>query len=98
VAAELTSKQRQHLKRLAHALSPVVRVGKSGFTDAVLKETQSSLKAHELIKVRIDSEDGGERKETARQLAEGADAALVGTIGKVAILYRKREEDPSLDA
>ena len=90
--ATLTSKQRQHLKRLAHPLSPVVRVGKSGLTDAVVKEAQASLKAHELIKVRMDVEDGAERREAARQLAEASDAALVSTIGKIAILYREREE------
>ena len=53
----VTSKQRQFLRGLAHPLEPVVRVGKGGVTDAVVEETKKSLAAHELIKVRIESDD-----------------------------------------
>jgi len=94
--AALTSKQRQFLKGLAHALSPVVRVGKGGLTEGVVGETKTALRAHELIKVRIEVEDGKERRETGRQLAADTDAHLVGAVGKVAILYRARDEEPSL--
>lgn len=93
----LTSKQRQFLKRLAHPLDPVVRVGKAGLTDAVVGEARRSLRAHELIKVRIEAEDGRERRRLAGELAAAADADLVGAVGKVAILYRAREEDPAIE-
>lgn len=89
----LTPKQRQFLKGLAHPLSPVVRVGKGGVSEAVVKETKKSLAAHELIKVRFDSED---REELAEKLAEAADAHVAGLIGKTAILYRAREEKPRI--
>jgi RNA-binding protein YhbY len=39
--AALTSKQRQFLKGRAHALSPVVRIGKGGLTPAVVPETKT---------------------------------------------------------
>jgi RNA-binding protein len=94
---KLSSKQRQYLKGVAHGLDPVVRIGKAGLTHGVVAETAASLKAHELIKLRIDGEDGGERKALAEQLAEATDSALVGTIGKVAILYRARDEDPEIE-
>ena len=96
MATTLSSKQRQYLKGLAHALDPVVRVGKAGLSDAVRAETAASLKAHELIKVRVDGDDGAERKALAQELAEGADAALVATIGKVSILYRARKDKPKI--
>ena len=92
----LTSKQRQFLKGRAHALSPMVRIGKGGLTDGVVAETKTALRAHELIKVRIEVEDGKARREAGRSLAEDADAHLVGAVGKVAILYRARDEDPSI--
>jgi RNA-binding protein len=94
--AALTSKQRQFLKGRAHALSPVVRIGKGGLTDGVVAETKTALRAHELIKVRLEVEDGKARREAARRLAEEADAHLVGAVGKVAILYRERDEEPTL--
>ena len=92
----LTPKQRQYLKGLAHPLSPVVRVGKGGVSDSVVEETKKSLASHELIKVRIDTDDGVARRELAEKLASAADAHLAGTIGKTAILYRERDEKPEI--
>ena len=94
--AVLTSKQRQFLKGLAHPLSPIVRVGKGGVTDSVVAETRKSLDSHELIKVRIEVEDSHERKAAAEQLAQATDAHLAATIGKIAVLYREREEEPEI--
>jgi RNA-binding protein len=92
----LTSKQRKYLKGLAHSLEPVVRVGQRGVTPAVIEETKKSLTAHELIKVRIDSDDSGERGTLAEALAQAAGAEITGSIGKLAILYRAREEKPTI--
>ena len=92
----LTAKQRQFLKKLAHPLSPVVRVGKGHVTPAIVAETKRSLDAHELIKVRIESDDAAERREMAERLAREADSELAGTIGKLAILYRARDEKPKI--
>lgn len=92
----LTAKQRQYLKGLAHPLEPVVRIGQKGLSDAVVNETKKSLAAHELIKVRIDGEEPAARKELAEKLAAACDAAVASTIGKTAILYRARDEKPSI--
>ena len=91
--AVLTSKQRQYLRGLAHPLAPIVRVGKAGVTESVIAETKKSLHSHELIKVRIEADD---RKAAAETLAAAADAQIAGTVGKVAILYREREEEPEI--
>ena len=92
----LTSKQRQFLKGRAHALSPVVRIGKSGLTPAVIQEAKTALRAHELVKVRIEAEDADERRALAERLAENADAQIVARVGKIAVLYRERDEDPDI--
>ena len=92
----LTGKQRQFLRGLAHPLSPIVRVGKGGVTEAVIAETKKSLESHELIKVRIDVDESGERKSLADHLASATDSHLAGTIGKIAILYRQRDEEPEI--
>ena len=93
----LTSKQRQYLRGLAHPLAPVVRVGKGGMTESVIAETKKSLHSHELIKVRIEIDESAERKALAQNLAEASDAQVAGTVGKVAILYRAREEEPEIE-
>jgi len=93
----LTGKQRQFLRGLAHALEPVVRIGRAGASPAVIEETKRSLNAHELIKVRIDHDDSSERKALAEELAKACDADVAGTIGKLAILYRPRDEDPEIE-
>jgi RNA-binding protein len=94
--AVLTTKQRQYLRGLAHPLSPIVRIGKAGVTDNVVAETRKSLDSHELIKVRIEVDEGAQRRDIATRLAEATDAQVAGTIGKVAILYRERDEDPEI--
>jgi RNA-binding protein len=94
--AGLTGRQRQYLRGLAHPLAPIVRVGKGGVTDAVIAETKKSLHSHELIKVRIEVDESAERKALADKLAEAADAQLAGTVGKIAILYRPRDEEPEI--
>ena len=92
----LTAKQRQFLKGLAHPLSPVVRVGRGRITPALIAETKRSLEAHELIKVRIDVDEGAARRELATELAQKTESELAGTIGKLAILYRPRAEKPKI--
>ena len=92
----LTAKQRQFLKGLAHPLSPLVHIGRNGVSPAVVAETKRSLEAHELIKARIDAEDPKERRRLAETLAKECDADLAGTVGKIAILYREREEEPEI--
>ena len=53
----LNSKQVAHLKSLSHSLNPVVQVGHKGLTDSVINEIQISIKAHELIKIKLQEKD-----------------------------------------
>lgn len=96
MTAVLTGKQKQYLKGLAHPLAPIVRVGKGGISAAVIEEARKSLASHELIKVRIDTDDSAQRKSFAAELAKSCEAELVGSIGKIAILYRERDEEPEI--
>jgi RNA-binding protein len=96
MTAVLTGKQKQFLKGLAHSLSPIVRIGRGGVSESVVAETQKSLNAHELIKVRIDVEDSTDRRAIADQLASATDSQLAGAIGKIAVLYRERDEEPEI--
>ena len=93
---ELSSAQKRHLKSLAHHLDPKVRMGRAGASASVVSETARTIDAHELIKVRIDLDGARERRDAAGRLADQVGAHLVGTIGKIAILYRANEEKPRI--
>ena len=98
----LSSKQRQHLKSLAHPLKPIVMIGQKGLSDGVVKETDRALHDHELIKVRLgDLAAAGQSEDDARAsvadlLASQTKSEVVGIIGKLGILYRAREDDPAI--
>lgn len=92
----LSSRQKAYLRSLAHPLDPVVRIGKGGVSDSVVAETNGALEAHELIKVRIEGDSSAERLELARQLADRTSAEIAGTVGKIAMIYRARAEEPQI--
>lgn len=87
----LTSKQKRHLRGLAHSLKPVVMIGNSGITEGVLTELDERLAQHELLKVRISGQDRSERLQMAEELSKQTKSTLVTTIGHIAVLYRRGE-------
>lgn len=87
---QLTPRERSSLKGRAHALEPVVHVGNAGLSEAVVKEADRALTAHELIKVRVGGDDRDERAALIDALCERTDAAKVQTVGKIAVLWRPR--------
>lgn len=86
----ITSRQRAHLRSLAHPLKPVVQVGGAGLTDGIVEATDAALDEHELIKVKFGQGFEGERREAARELADRTGADLTQVIGRVAVLFRGR--------
>ncbi|MBM4282432.1 MAG: ribosome assembly RNA-binding protein YhbY [Deltaproteobacteria bacterium] len=93
----LTSKQRAHLKALAHEKKPVVLLGHKGLTDAVIKETHAALLAHELIKVRLTGEDAEALDAEAADLERRSGAELIARLGKVATLYKRHPDEPRIE-
>ena len=88
---QLNSKQIAYLRGLAHNLNPVVMIGNNGLTDAVLKEIEVSLNAHELIKVQVAGDDRELRKSLLTDIAEKTNAVAVHHIGKQLVFYRDSE-------
>ncbi|ANO33608.1 ribosome assembly RNA-binding protein YhbY [Vibrio breoganii] len=88
----LSTKQKQHLKGLAHDLKPVVLMGANGLTEAVLAEIELALGHHELIKVKVASEDRETRGLIIDAIVRESGAEKVQTIGKTLVLYRQSEQ------
>lgn len=87
-ALQLSPAQRKSHRADAHHLDPVVMIGSDGLTPAVLKETNTALNAHGLIKLRVLSDDRAGREQLLADLAERLDAAPIQHIGKLLVLWR----------
>lgn len=94
MASALTSRERAHLKARAHALEPVVHTGSSGVTDRVVDEVDRALTAHELIKVKVGSDDRERRVAIGDEICARTGATSVHRVGKVLILWRPRPMGP----
>ena len=88
----LSTKQKQHLKGLAHSLKPVVLLGANGLTEAVLAEIEIALNHHELVKVKIASEDRETKVLIVDAIIRETGAEKVQVIGKTLVLFRQTQE------
>ncbi len=83
----MDSADKKKLRAEAHTLKPVVIIGQSGLTAAVLAEIEQALNSHELIKVKIRAERE-ERKLISEKICTGTRAELIQAIGQVTVIYR----------
>ncbi|WP_297987732.1 ribosome assembly RNA-binding protein YhbY [Anoxybacillus sp.] len=88
----LTGKQKRFLRSLAHHLTPIFQVGKSGVNDNMIKQIADALEARELIKVSVLKNCEEEKEVVAEQLAKGAGAEIVQLIGHTIVLYKESRE------
>lgn len=90
---KLTSRQRAHLKSLAHALKPVIQVGKEGITEASIGSIEDALNTRELLKVKVLES----APQSAREAAEAIEQLLPGgqvvqVIGRTIVVYRPSDQ------
>ena len=83
----MNSADKKKLRAEAHTLKPVVIIGHSGLTAAVLAEIEQTLNSHELIKVKIRAERD-ERKLISEKICTDTGAELIQSIGQIAVIYR----------
>lgn len=83
--------QRTALKARAHSLSPTVIIGNAGLTPSVLNEISRTLKSHELIKVRVMSDDREAREAMLQEICTQLNAGAVQHIGKILVIYQPQE-------
>ena len=92
----ISGKQRSYLKKLAMELDPTVYIGKAELTDAIIKEMDNYLTAHEMVKVKIQEGAELDPKETANEAAAKLKAEFVQAIGRKFVLYRKSPDNPQI--
>jgi RNA-binding protein len=89
---KLSNKQKQYLKGLAHSLKPVIQLGNNGLTEGVLAEIEVALNHHELIKVKVPSDDREEKALIMDAIIRETRAAKLQTIGHVLVMFRPTDE------
>ena len=68
-------------------------IGDAGLTPAVLREIDTSLRSHELIKIRVFGDKRAARQTLIDSICARLDAAAVQHIGKILVVYRPRPDD-----
>ena len=86
---ELDNATMKRLKGIGHGLKPIVMIGNNGITPAITEEINRALNDHELIKVKLPAGNKQERDVVCTELAKGANASLIHTIGRMALLLRQ---------
>ncbi len=89
---KLTAVERSALRAEAHDLKPVVLIGESGLSEAVLKEIDTGLNSHGLIKVRVFGDDRDARIAMYETVCTQLKAAPIQHIGKLFVIYRPKSD------
>ncbi|WP_372965855.1 ribosome assembly RNA-binding protein YhbY [Marinobacter sp.] len=93
----LSAEQRREYRAIAHNLKPVIIVGDKGLSEGLQEELDRALNDHELIKIKVASQDREARQEAIEELCKNSKAELVQTIGKIAVILRRaKKPNPKL--
>jgi len=88
----LSNKQKQYLKGLAHTIKPVVQLGNNGLTEGVLAEIDGAIKHHELIKIKIPTDDKEEKALIIEAIIRETGATKLQSIGHVLVLFKQSND------
>lgn len=92
ICMNLSNTQKKFLKGLAHKLNPVVLLGQNGLTEGVLAEIENAISHHELIKVKIATDDRETKQLIIDAIARETESLVLAKIGHIVVLYRQSEE------
>lgn len=93
----LTSKQRAHLRSLAHALKPVVYVGAEGVTQPLLDSVLEAFNTRELLKLKVQEGAPLPARAVADEITDALEGVHVAqTIGRTVVLYRRHPDRPEI--
>lgn len=86
-AMTLDAKQRKALVGRSHPLKPMVYVGRHGVQPEQIATIRAHFSKSDLVKVKIDADDGDAVDAIAKSIVEQVPCDLVARRGHVAILH-----------
>ena len=90
---EISTKEKQKLRSLAHSIKPSVIIGKEGASKSTINSINNVLENKELIKVKFNSFKD-EKDSIARDIEDSCNTTIVGQIGNILILFK---QNPDID-
>jgi RNA-binding protein len=94
---KLTSRQRAHLKSLAHPLKPILQVGRDGVTAATINSVRDAFHTRELLKVKVLEGAPDDPDAVADALASVIEGVhVIQVIGRTVVLYRPHPQKPEI--
>ncbi|PCJ42833.1 MAG: ribosome assembly RNA-binding protein YhbY [SAR86 cluster bacterium] len=92
----LNNKQLKNFRSIGHNLSPIVIIAK-GLNANINSEIDRALNDHELIKLKVHSNDRDAKKALVGKICKERNAELVQLIGHVALIYKAaKKPNPKL--
>lgn len=92
---KITSKKRSYLRSEGSRIDPVVRIGKEGLTETVIKAVEDAIKSRELIKLKMLNNSDEDLKEAAGIIAEKTQSEIIHIMGGTVLLFRENTEYPT---
>lgn len=92
----LTSKQRANLRKMAHALQPIIYVGKAGVTENIIKQVGDALTPNELIKGTVQQNSPISARDAMSEIAARTGADAVSSVGRKFVIYRANPDEPKI--
>ena len=92
VVPELNSRQKKHLKGLAHPLSAGVLIGKEDLTESVIEAIKTELERHELVKIKIGQNSGLDKKVAGEKIPTLTESSFVQLIGRTVVVYKENKK------
>jgi len=92
----MNNRQREFLRKRAHEISALVRVGKDGYTDNLGQSILDAIESRELIKVKMLQTVEVSKRDLAETIAEKTNCEVVGIIGRTIILYKPNKDNPKI--
>ena len=90
---KLSSKERNYLRKLAHDIEPVVRIGKQGLNETVLDSINKAITKQELIKIKIlSNSDEIITRDLQKEIEEYAKCVAVYDIGHTMIFFKENKK------
>ena len=89
----MNSKKRAFLKKKAHNLEAIVRIGKDGLNQNIIQSILDAIESRELIKVKILQNCEEDKDEVAKILSERTSSELVQVIGHTIVLYKQSSKE-----
>jgi RNA-binding protein len=90
---DLTPQNIRSLKAKVHHLKPIVIVGNKGLTDMVIQEIDRALDDHELMKIRIHTQNREDLAKNTADICTKTNAILIHSIGHIVAIYRKNPDN-----